>query len=78
MVELRLLEISGLNLYCLTVERKLAVPWITVRVVQELRAQEIRISTVEQTEAKNPCVKLRHREVSHEVQQTIQVADFDI
>ena len=43
---------SGLNLYCLTVEVKLALPWITARVVQKLRAQEIRISTVEQTEAK--------------------------
>lgn len=77
LVELRWLEISGLNLYCSTVEGKLAVPWITARVVQKLNAQEIRISTVEQTEAKNPCVKLRDWEVSHEVQQTIKVADFD-
>ena len=60
MVELRWFEISGLNLYCLTVEGKLAVPLITARVVQKLRAQEIRIPTVEPTEVKKPCVELRH------------------
>ena len=67
----------GIKLILFDCGRVVAVPWITARVVQKLRAQEIRISTVEQTEAKNPCVKLRHWEVSHEVQQTIKVADFD-